>query len=90
MIQIAITPQEFMNRYNLQEKAHNVYIYAMVSKGIYGIPQAGRIAQDSLVKHMEPYGYHPESKTAGIWTHNSRTIKLTLLVKEFGVKYSGI
>ena len=31
-------------------KTHNEYIYARVTKGMYGIPQSGRIAHGALVK----------------------------------------
>ena len=31
MIQISMIPQEYMEKYNLQEKSHNEYIYARVS-----------------------------------------------------------
>ena len=71
MIQIAMIPQEFVDKSNLQEKLHNGYIYARVTKGMYGIPQAGRIAHDSLLKHLYTYGYHPSRKPPGLWTHNS-------------------
>ena len=43
--------QEFFDKYNLQEKSHNGYIYSMVTKGMYGLPQAGQIAHNSLVKN---------------------------------------
>ena len=56
---------------------------------MYGIPKTGQIAQDALVKHLEPYVYHYSRKTPGPWTHNSRQINFTLVVNEFGVKYSG-
>ena len=52
-------PQEFVEKYNPAEKSHNGYIYTRVKKGTYGTPQAGRIAQDTLVKQLELYGYHP-------------------------------
>ena len=34
MIQISMIPQEFVEKYNLAEKAHDEYIYARVTKGI--------------------------------------------------------
>ena len=89
MIQISMIPQEFVDKFNLQEKLHNGYIYARVTKGMYGLPQAGRIAHDSLVKHLETYGYHPSRKPPGLWTHNSRPINFTLVVNYSGVKDSG-
>ena len=66
MIQIAMIPQEFLDKYNLQEKSHNGYIYAKVTKGIYGLSQEGWISHGSLIKHLEPYGCHPSSKTPGL------------------------
>ena len=62
MIQISMIPQDFVEKYNLAEKSHNGYIYTRVTKGIYGPPQAGRIAHDALLKHLETYGYHPSIK----------------------------
>ena len=63
MIYITMIPQGFVDKYNLQEKSHNVYIYARVNNGMYGLLQSGHMIHDSLVKHLEPYGYHPSSKT---------------------------
>ena len=56
---------------------------------MYGLPQSGRIAHDSLLKHLETYGYHPSSKTPGLWKYNSQKINFTLVVDDFGVKYLG-
>ena len=70
-------------------KTHNEYIYARVTKGMYGIPQSGRIAHGALVKHLETYGYHPSSKKPRPWKHNSRQINFTLVVDDFGVKCLG-
>ena len=56
MIQISMVPQEFVEKYNLKEKAHNGYIFAWVTKGMYGTQQAGRTGYDALVQHLELYG----------------------------------
>ena len=63
--------QEFVDKYNLQEKSHNGYIYERVTKGMYGLNQAGRISYDALVKHHDPYGCHPSGKTTGLWIHKN-------------------
>ena len=34
MIHISMIPQEFVEKYNIAEKAHNGYIYARVTKGM--------------------------------------------------------
>ena len=56
MIQISMIPQEFVEKYNLTEKAHNGYIYTRLAKGMYGPLQEGRISHDAIVKNLEPYG----------------------------------
>ena len=89
MIQISMIPQEFVEKYNLAKKSHNRYIYERITKGMYGLPQAGWISHDTLLKHLDPYGCHPSSKNPGLWKHNSRPIHFTLVVDYFGVKYSG-
>ena len=58
---------------------------ARVKMGMYGLTQAGQIAHDALVKHLEPYGYHPSSKNPVLWKHNSQPINFTLVVDDFGV-----
>ena len=51
------------------------------------LPQAGQIAHDALVKHLEPYVHLHLGKTPGLWTHKIRPINFTLVVDDFGVKY---
>ena len=36
MIQTSITPEEFIMAYNIKDKVHNIYIFAKITKGIYG------------------------------------------------------
>ena len=76
-----------VDKYNFKEKSHNGYIFTRLTKGVYGLPQAGQIAYDSLVQHLEPYGYRPSSKTPVLWTHKSHPINFTLVVNDFGLKY---
>ena len=59
MLQIKIIQQEFLDKLNLKGKTYNGYISSQVPKGMYVLPQAGKIAHDSVVQHLEPYGYRP-------------------------------
>ena len=52
-----------MTSYNLKDKVHNGYILARATKGMYEIPQAGRITHDYLFQYLSPYGYHPTKTT---------------------------
>ena len=56
---------------------------------MYGLPQSVRIAHDALLKHLYLYWYHPSSQKPGLYKHNSRRIKFTLVVDDFCIKYSG-
>ena len=55
---------------------------------MYGIYQELRISHNAHLKSLKLYVYHPSSTHPGLWKHNSRTIKFTLVVDDFGVKYS--
>ncbi len=54
---------------------------------MYGLPQAGIIAQDLLTKRFNKAGYRQSKITPGYWRHDWRLISFTLVVDDFGVKY---
>lgn len=83
-------PKIIMDNYNLWPLVHNGHVYCLIRKGMYGLPQAGRIAYDELVKHLEPYDYAPTPHTPGLWRHKTRPITFTLVVDDFGVKYTSL
>eukprot|EP00957_Ditylum_brightwellii_P051328 3892415-Ditylum_brightwellii.AAC.1 len=43
--------------YNLDEIAQDENIYLEIRKGMYRLPQAGKIANDQLIKHLSKFGY---------------------------------
>jgi hypothetical protein len=47
-----------------------------------------RIANDRLTKFLEPHGYTPVAVTPGLWKHHTKDITFTLVVDDFGVKYT--
>ena len=65
------------------------YAYVEIVKGIYGLPQAGKLAQDKLVKHLATHGYYPTANTPCLFRHESRPIAFTLVVDDFGIKCNG-
>jgi hypothetical protein len=75
----------------LEQYKHLIYkdhIYVEVSKGMYGLPQAGKLANEQLVRHLAPYGYAPCPITPGLWKHHTRDITFLLVVDDFGIKYT--
>ena len=55
---------------------------------MYGLNQAGRIANNQLKQHLKASGYVPCRYTPGLFTHASRKISFALCVNDFGVKYT--
>jgi hypothetical protein len=58
-------------------------------KGMYGLPQAGILAQELLQKRLNKHGYCQSPITLGLWQHNFCPISFTLCVDDFGIKYVG-
>ena len=54
---------------------------------MYGLPQAGLIAQQRLNAHLYKHGYTPAASTPGLYIHHTRKTTFTLVVDDFGVKY---
>jgi hypothetical protein len=65
------------------------HVYIEVQKGMYGLPQAGVLANQLLARRLAIHGYHQTKFTPCLWRHVTRPIQFTLLVDDFGVKYVG-
>lgn len=86
---LALIPEEIIDAYNLRDIARNGVVHAEIRKGMYGLPQAGMLANKLLQKRLAKHGYKPTKHTAGLWTHEWKPITFTLVVDDFGVKYVG-
>jgi len=85
---ISLFPDEFINLYNLKHLIDkDGFIHMEIRGGMYGLPQAGRLAHDELVTHLAPHGYSPVRFTPGLWKHNKRKTTFTLVVDDFGIKH---
>jgi hypothetical protein len=60
-----------------------------IQKGMYGLPQAGILANKLLEKRLAVHGYAPLPHTHGLWQHKTRPVQFSLVVDDFGVKYVG-
>jgi len=90
-IHISLIPDEFIKLYKLDElKDKDGYVYAEVHGGMYGFPQAGMLAHKDLTKRLTSHGYTPATYTPGLWTHKSNGITFTLVVDDFGIKYTSL
>jgi hypothetical protein len=56
---------------------------------VYGLLQAGILANELLQRNLAKGGYRPTTHTHGLWTHDTRPISFSLGVDDSGVKYVG-
>ena len=54
---------------------------------MYGIQQAGILANNQLTERLEPKGYYQCRHTLGLWRHKWRPILFSLVVDDFVIKY---
>ena len=89
-LRLADMPEDVIEHYKLHELATpDGAIYCEIRKGMYGLPQAGIIAQQLLEERLAKHGYRQSATTPGLWTHDTRPICFSLVVDDFGVKYVG-
>jgi len=86
-IPVAVLPDAIIEHYQLCPLIHKGHVYVEIRRGMYGLPQAGKLANVQLQNFLEPHGYHPCPITPGLWTHTTCDIWFTLVVDDFAVCY---
>jgi hypothetical protein len=87
-IRLSDIPEDINEEYNLREKATpDGWVYIMVIRGMYGLPQAGSLGHDLLKKRLNEEGYFQSQIVPGLWKHKTRNIRFVLVVDDFGIKY---
>jgi hypothetical protein len=89
-IKLSDIPNEVIREYKLIEKAtKNRGIYIRAKRDMYGLPQAGLLANDLLKKRLNKHGYRESKLVPGLWKHDTRPIQFTLVVDDLSIKYVG-
>jgi hypothetical protein len=83
---ISLFPSWTREQYNLNTHAKNGFVYLEMRNVVWGLPQAGILANKLLRKRLLPHGYYKCTLTPGLWRHLTRPISFTLVVDNFGVK----
>ncbi len=86
---LSLFPQHTIDQYDLATRAKDGFVYLEIRKAVYGLPQAGMLANKQLKEHLAPAGYYEVAHTPGLWRHVTRPIQFSLVVDDFGVKYVG-
>jgi hypothetical protein len=82
-------PEEIVDKYNLGALAVDGWVHIEIRKGMYGLKQAGLLANQLLQTRLAPFGYYPARHTPGLWLHKTQHIAFSLIVDDFAVKYVG-
>jgi hypothetical protein len=88
-IPLWMIPSHIQSIYNLADKIIDGHVYAEIRRGMYGLPQAGRLANDQLAKFLLPHHYLPcPAITPGLWKDTTSDLMFMLVVDYFGVRYT--
>ncbi len=78
-MKLELFPEDIIEEYGLRDKVDKKgNVHCEVRKGMYGLPQAGIIAQDLLEKRLATAGYRQSKTTPGYWTHDWRPISFCI------------
>ena len=88
-IHLSLIPQEIIDKYDVIKYVEtDEYVYVEITGAMYGLSHSGRIANQDLRKHLAKYGYYSTKRTPELWKHRTRPISFTLVVDNFGIKYT--
>ena len=68
-IPIKLIPRSFIEKYNLMSKVKNGYVNCEIVCGMYGLPQAGKLANDLLKELLLEKDYFEVDHTPGLFKH---------------------
>jgi len=86
-LSLSLFPHHTIDQHNLNDKAKHGYVYVEIRKAIYGLPQAGALANKLLQECLAPKGYFEVPHTPGLWNHISCPIEST--IDDYGATYAG-
>ena len=73
---IDLIPPEFVEKYDLYTKVLNGYIYVRIIQCMYGLPQAGMLANNLLKEWLGNHGCFEVPHTPGLFAHKTHITKL--------------
>jgi hypothetical protein len=90
-LHLDIIPKEIIAPYNLHYSfTPDCWVYIEIRKGMYGLPQAGILANQLLEKRLATKGYYQCQHTPGLWCQFWKNITFCLVVNNFGIKVTNM
>ena len=82
---INLIPQEFIDLYDLGSNIKDGYICIEIQRSMYGLPQAGILANKLLKQRLLQNNNLQDQHTPGLCWHKTRPVWFTLVVDDFGI-----
>jgi len=83
-------PYSLLQEHNLTQFIVDDHILCRVDGTMYGHPFAGRGANTDLVAHLAKHDFLQDPNIPCLFIHSTRPISFTLVVDDFGVKYTDL
>ena len=77
---------EIKAEYKVREFEHAGYVYVQINNSMYGLAQAGQLANELLEKRLAKHGSKQMPHTPGLWRHHENPIQFTVVVDNFVIK----
>jgi len=77
---LSVFPKWIKKQYKLDEHAQIGFLYLQMERAVWGLPQAGILANKLLRKRLASHGYYECINNPGLWRHKWRPITFTLVV----------
>ncbi len=86
-IPLVLFQRWIVKQYNLAKHQKEGWVYLEMRRAVWGLPQAGILANKRLRRKVVLFGYYECVETLGLWKHETRPLTFTLVVDDFRVKY---
>ncbi len=70
-IPLTLFPEWIVEQYNLTRHALHGFVHLEMRRAVWGLPQAGILANKRLRKRLAPFGYYKSTNTPGLWLHKT-------------------
>ena len=70
-ISIEIILQEIIDKYDLTNIVEDEWVYIKIAKEIYGLPMAGKLANNLFKTRLATARYHTVHFLLGLWKHGN-------------------
>ena len=88
-IPLKFLSDKILVKHSLHPYIFNNSILFEVTKSMYGLPHAGKIAQENLVARLATHGYL-QTGTTCLFRHTTNGVAFTLVVDDLGVKFQNL